>query len=246
LAADPTNVRLLQQQAAHDRAALAFAARLRRRGTITNAQYVQYVQGYQSDLLSTLDTIASQTKQTADATKKANQRLKIPGDVSGSFMYGHQFEIPLRLQIAQARAAALGNESGIRSIARQIKEAAQRALKSGKLAAQAQIDAWNAIADANQTLGEQTKAATTKFQHLDPHRIAAMLGLGASRYAETIIAMIGRGGTFPGGTAAFATAGGGVHIHGDVHLHGVQDVPAFENEMIKQGRGQPHTRRGSR
>jgi hypothetical protein len=40
-------------------------------------------------------------------------------------------------------------------------------------------------------------------------------------------------------------AAAGITINGGVHLHGVQDVPAFENALTKRGKQRAHRRRGS-
>lgn len=76
LAANPDSLKLLQQQASRDRAAIAFAERLRNRGTINNAKYVSEVAGYQSDLQSTLGRIASITTDAAEKLRASQQKLR--------------------------------------------------------------------------------------------------------------------------------------------------------------------------
>lgn len=71
LAAQPDNVALLQQQAEHDRAAIAFAKKLRDRGVITNKKYVAEVAGYASDLASTQAQIASIAASAISAQESA-------------------------------------------------------------------------------------------------------------------------------------------------------------------------------
>src|SRR5262249_24276017 len=74
LARSPNNVSFLGQQAAHDRAAIVFAAKLRQRGTISNQKYLHEVTGYEADLNATLSTIAGIT--SANAAKAKDARLK--------------------------------------------------------------------------------------------------------------------------------------------------------------------------
>jgi hypothetical protein len=200
LAAHPDDVGLLQRQAAHDRAAIAFAARLRAGNRITNARYVQEVTGYQSDLVQTLDHInqirSDAARKVADARKQAalaakrhldeqkralKEGQRVGEAIAKDYLQGvtglgyetvlgpkgaysgrlraslarakiAQFAVPLGLQLAQARAEAVGTPAEVQSIIRREKEAAEKAVKSGKLSLNAQIEAWNFITQANQQL----------------------------------------------------------------------------------------------
>src|SRR4029077_20793480 len=71
LAGDPKNLGFLRAQAAADRAAIAFAAKLRAGGRITNAKYVQEVTAYASDLQQTNSTIDGILQAAAQKTKDA-------------------------------------------------------------------------------------------------------------------------------------------------------------------------------
>jgi len=158
LAADPNSIALLQQQAAHDRAAIAFAARLRARGTINNAKYVQEVTAYENDLTSTLSTITSiqstaASKAAAAARKAAEARKK-----------ASEFTVPLTLQVAEARAQALGGGAPLERVERVIRRAAERALKSGRLSLEAQVNAWNTIAQVNDALKKQNDQFVIKYR----------------------------------------------------------------------------------
>lgn len=157
------------------------------------------------------------------------------------------FNLPISLQLEQARAEALGKP--LTSILEREKKAAERALKSGKLSAQAQIDAWNAIADINDQLKKKATVDQTKFRHVGTDRLLGGLGLtgDALRAARTRLAQLGPGGTIPNRGQAFALAGGtgGIVINGGIHLHGVQDIRKLENELLARQKSRPNKRRGS-
>ena len=80
LAGDPQNLALLRAQAQHDQAAIAFAAKLRTSGRITNAKYVTEVTAYASDLQQTNSTIdgilQAAAQKTKDAAAAAAQKIK--------------------------------------------------------------------------------------------------------------------------------------------------------------------------
>jgi hypothetical protein len=80
LAADPSNLGLLRQQAAHDQAALEFAKKLRSSGRITNAKYVTEVTAYASDLQQTNATIngilQTAAQNAKDAATAAAEKVK--------------------------------------------------------------------------------------------------------------------------------------------------------------------------
>jgi hypothetical protein len=241
LAAEPNNVVLLRQRAAHDRAALAFAEKLRRRGTLEGQKYVDTVTGYFNDLNSTLGTIASLTKKATDAAKTT--RMRIPAHIAGtavipglhafgvaeqrSFTAGFGnymrafgpitgWQIPMSLQIAQARAGAFGTSEQQNAVLRRIKESAMKALKSGRLMGQAWIDVYDTIAGINQQL--------------------AQVG-GPTKFRRSLR------GTMP----AYGLAGAHPHaivIHGDLVLQGIQDVTALENALEARAKRRPQPRRG--
>jgi hypothetical protein len=179
LAGDPNNVSLLRQRIQHDQAALNFLETLHKQNRITNKAYLAEYQAYYGDINSTLATIASVTKQAATAAKHA--AIHLPGVVGGtapipglgayrvterqSLLGGLQsylrtygpigaWQVPMNLQIAQARAQAFGGDQA--PILRRIKEAALRVYKSGRLFGQGYLDVLNTIAGINQQLGVQT------------------------------------------------------------------------------------------
>lgn len=88
----------------------------------------------------------------------------------------------------------------------------------------------------------------TKFRHVASDKLLAGLGLlpDQLRAARFRISQVGLGGTVPTPTGAFslAGAGGGVTIHGGVHLHGVQNVKQLDNELVKVRKRRSGSRRG--
>jgi hypothetical protein len=237
LAADPTNVSLLRQQIQHDQAALNFLEKLHNQHRITNKQYLAEYAAYYSDINSTLGTIASVTKQAARAGRHAAIHLPnvvggtgpIPGlgafarterqSLLGGFQaYARTFgpignwQVPMGLQIAQARAGAFGTTQDQDNVLRRIRAAAIRALHSGRLMGQAWIDVYNTIAGINAQLGRQAGVANIKFKRSPAYNTAGV--------------------------------GGTVVIHGGVHLHGVQDMTAMENELEARAKRRPRPRRG--
>lgn len=96
------------------------------------------------------EQIAAAVKAAADAATSAANKLK-------------SFAVPLKLQVAEAKFDALGNNAGLRRTLDQIKKVAQQALKSGRLGLQGQLDAWNTIKSVNDQLANIAPAASTKL-----------------------------------------------------------------------------------
>jgi hypothetical protein len=242
LAADPTNIGLLRQQAAMDRQRIAFLQHIHAQGRgPMGSQYVQELTAFYNDLNSTINQIASIRTKAANALKK---HLHLPGVVSGTgtvpglaafgrtetrgFAAGLNaylgaygpitgWQAPMSLQIAQARAGAFGTTADQNTVLRRIRAAAMRALHSGRLVGQGWIDVYNAIASINQQLAQQTNQYVIKFR----------------RTAQGLV---------PNRTPAYAT--GGVVIHGGLHLHGVQDMTSLENQLEARAKRRPQPRRG--
>jgi hypothetical protein len=86
LASDPNNLALLRAQAAHDQAAIAFAAKLRSSGRISNAKYVAEVTGYTTDLQQTNATVAgilqAAAQAAADKTQAAAEKTKAAAEAA--------------------------------------------------------------------------------------------------------------------------------------------------------------------
>lgn len=98
-------------------------------------------------LIGAYQELATVTSQIAAAAQEAADKLK-------------QFTVPLRLQVAEAKFEALGQEGNVRAVLRKIKAAAMHALKSGKLSLEGQLEAWQTIAQVNEQLKQTTKTKT--------------------------------------------------------------------------------------
>lgn len=152
------------------------------------------------------------------------------------------WDIPKALQLAEAKQTALGKD--LTGIDKRIVAAATRALKSGKLGIDGQIAAWNTIADYNQRLKDQGDKAIRTFKHVGARAIVAGLGLtgtAATAMRQRLNAapvyqyVVPVGGGHGGGTT--------INVNGPLHLHGVQDVSGFEDELHKRAKHRPKQRR---
>jgi len=113
------------------------------------------------------------------------------------------FTIPLRLQLALARAQALGQDQT--KILLKEKAALERALKASKGNIQKQIDIYNQIAAINEQLGASTQNAYGDYKKASLKAETAGLGLTAAqrRLLEARLSQRGPGGTVPkSGTGA--------------------------------------------
>lgn len=200
------------------------------------------------DQANVQDAKRAESKAAADARKAAAARKKAAEERKKAAERAKQFDVPLALQVADARAQALGLPE--KSILEKIRAVAQKALKSGRLGLQGQLDAWNEIGQLNDELKQKVQGDLTKFKHVNTAAIVAGLGLTADQLrAERVrLAQVGAGGTVPGKrTPAFAgaTGGGGFTINGGLHLHGVQNLRQLEDELEKRRRSRPSLRRGT-
>jgi hypothetical protein len=127
--------------------------------------------------------VARQLKHERDIVAAVNRAFKAYGAPLTSY------QAPLRLQVAEARAVALGGTGD--AVARRIRAAARKALESGHLALTAQKEAWDLIASVNQQLKSQTSQFVIKYQR----------GLRGTQPAYHV-----------GG--GHITINGGVHLHG--------------------------------
>ena len=199
---------------------------------------------YANDLTSTLSTIASiqsaGTKAAAAALHlpggvggSGSGALRLPGQVGGSGATSLRelhppsrdrrrgaagvqrpvSSVPQGLQVDLLRSRLTG-KSMVATL-KAVRAAARKALRTQKLSWEAQTNAYNAIIDVNQQLGN----TATQF---------------AVRYRRSLR------GTQP----AYAAAAGGVVIHGGLHLHGIQDVTQLENELEARAKRRPRPRRG--
>lgn len=163
-----------------------------------------------------------------------------------------QFQLPPKLSEEEARANALavldpqlgGGPSSLQvALAKRVKETAEKAIRSHTLTMQGLTDAWNAIAQANQTLAAAQGAVDT-YKGVSSKAFTAGLDLTreqrvtiAERYAQGQ----GHHGHAPTGPGA---QGQVIHLHNPV-FQGVTNVRELSEQLGKLDRGK-HQRRGGR
>jgi hypothetical protein len=125
------------------------------------------------------------------------------------------------LQLAYSRADALG--LGLRPILLKMREAAYRALHSGRLAVEAQTQAWDAIKSINDQLKQ-----------------------GADKAARSMRRQAVRTGRAYGAEYQFAYAAPGPRIHIEHFYSSASSPRALENELARRARARAHVRRGAR
>jgi hypothetical protein len=107
------------------------------------------------------------------------------------------FTIPARLQLALAKAQALGGDQT--AILLKEKAALERALKSSKGNIQKQIDIYNQIYSINQQLGSGTSSAYGDYKKASVKALTSGLSITAAarRELEQRLSRVGPGGTTP-------------------------------------------------
>jgi hypothetical protein len=111
--------------------------------------------------------------------------------------------VPLKLQLALAKAQALGTNQT--PILKRMKAALEKALKAAHGNIQRQIDIWNQIASINQQLGQSITNSYGKYKKASLKWETEGLGLTPAqrRALEAKLSQIGPGGTHPmSGTGA--------------------------------------------
>jgi hypothetical protein len=159
-----------------------------------------------------------------------------------------QYADPVRLQLELARADATKNTAGTITALKAMRKAAQRALDSHRLSTQAQIQAWDAITNANQQLasaaGQTTKAI--KFKSVSVGRAVMQLGLEWNRTNERrvaeFLATLGPQGKAPPGSVS-SPLSGGITIQGDLNVV-ANDPQRLTKEVARQAK-RSTVRRGS-
>jgi len=153
--------------------------------------------------------------------------------------------VPLLLQLAQAKAAATpGNVDDIAAATR-VKQAAEKALHAHHQSIEAQIDEWNAITAANQTLAGNAKGAIDTYHAVSTRAITSGLGLSRDQRVtleERLAQSAAHRGFAPNGPSAL---GQGMTFTGPITIHGVHDVYELYSKLRRAGEtvGQ---RRGAR
>lgn len=158
LAANPNDMALLRQKQAVDNAGIAWLNQRRAQGKITNEQYVKAITQLYNDRASTEATIQSLTAAQVTAAKKAAKDNK------------QHFVIPMQLLVAQAKAGTTSGTGDDMAAAKAIRKFAEWDIKTKKLTGQALIDAYNAIAAADATLGQTSTAHAGHVMRLTSSR----------------------------------------------------------------------------
>jgi len=231
--------RALETEAAITREQLAQAKTLK-----DKTKYAQQLAG----IMQQIQGIDASTASAAEEKRKAAAEKQRAAKERAS-----QFSVPLRLQLAQAKADAIAAGTGSTdmtggqiSAAKAIRAAALKAIHSHRLSIQGLIDAWNEVLTVNQQLASQTgsKGLKASYHHASTKAIVAGLGLTrdqAVAVRERAAQAEAHRGQVPSGPAA---QGQPIHI-GTVHVHGVQDVNKLWSELEKVGKRR-HQRRGTR
>jgi hypothetical protein len=220
----------LKAQRGYDLRAIEFLNKRFREGRVDAKKYTEQMVNLKNDLAGVNDQIRSMTKETEKAHKAAKARTAT-GGAAGAFAGAARgggapgllpsFAVPARLQLAQARAEALG--LNLRPILLRMRAAAYRALHSGRLAVQAQTDAWNAITAINDQLKQGADKAARAQRR------------GAMRLSRAA-----------GAEYQFVTAAPGPRIHIE-HFYSAASSPrALEQELARRAKARAHVRRGAR
>jgi hypothetical protein len=272
LAGTPT-LAALRTEAAYDQRAIDFLNKRFDQGKVSAKNYTDQLVSLKNDLASVTGEIKNMTKETEKSTKTVEKARHAVGGAAGA--YGGAatgggepkkprpvplgFTVPLGLQLQQARAEAAGKN--LLPILRRMRTAAEKALKSGKLSVQAQIDAYNEIADLNSQIKD---LATSTKKSVDGVKPMKWAWLGNQVGWKLVPASAGRDLAAPPVSAAVTARinarldrmppllpladarhpYAGITINGGLHLHGVQDVRGLETQLTRRTQQRPQTRRG--
>jgi hypothetical protein len=178
------------------------------------------------------ENIPGHVSDTVDANFRFGPVRGIPDVVRGGASgYGagfiklaEHYGTPLGLQLDLAREQATGK--GMGATLRAARAAARRALRSGRLSLQAQIDAWNEIANVNDQLKNSAKAAKDTYGKQRQRAVALAHAQGMGYQYATAL---------PGPT---------IHIE---HFHSNAGNPKqLEEELVHRAKARAHVRRGAR
>ncbi len=158
--------------------------------------------------------------------------------------------IPLKLQLAEAKAQALGRDDT--AILKKMRAALYRALKKTHGNIQAQIDIWNQIYSINQQLGSQVQSLLGGFRTASTKILTAGLGLTADqrRRLRARLSQLGPDGTIPGtGTGAAGyiinpDTGRPIIVHTHVNIDGKRVADNTTRHQQRHRRRNPRQRRG--
>jgi hypothetical protein len=178
LAKNPNDKAAINAKLAYDREAAAFAEKRIKDGKGSPALIAQLEQVYQDEgqlqehLTALHNAAAAATKKHDAAVKK--HRAEVAKAAA-------TLTVPLGLQLAEAKAGASGVESQQVKAAKAIKAWAKTILASTKTTTQQQIDAFNLIAQENQTIGSSTHGAGMAVKASAESLVAGVAGLSRAQ-----------------------------------------------------------------
>jgi hypothetical protein len=207
----------------------------------------QQLVGINNQILSIDQASAQAAQAVADARKQAAQQR-----AADALAARQQYQTPLRLQLAGARAdafaalhpTAAGTPTAAQvTIAKRVKAAALAAINSHKLLAQGLIDAWNVVTQANTTLAAalQAQAGGAKGTYVAASTRAITSGLHLTHLQRVLLEeRLAQAAAHRGMRPATGAALGQpiqVHVYVDGH-----EVTAAVDKHHRQ----THQRRGAR
>lgn len=265
----PDDLNLLRQLAARDRNVLAFAAKQRDRGRITNDKYLAIVQKYGTELAATeahINSIVSAATRERDKQAKKTGAARKQPLLSGSFDFAFipnrvhgsvqalaaQYATAPGIQLELAHAQATGDQGAIHRALEHALKAAHRAIQSGRLSIEAQTDAWNTIADINGQLASTTTGTPGGYAHASMRAITAGLDLSKMERKTLQIRVaqaLAHGGRVPTGPAALGIPlGSSMTQHVTINVHDSGNpratARAVLNELQKHGKRNAAQRTG--
>lgn len=199
--------------------------------------------GLEASALSTIWTAEDAAAQKRAAAAQAAQE-RIQAQIQDSID-------PLRLEVSLSRAQALGKP--IIRILKELRAAAEKALKSGKLSLEQQKEAWDQITSINQQISSAMKSATKSalgnYKQLNIDKIAKSLHLTAeqSKALKSQLSQVGPHGTVPGsgvGAYGYRATREVHHHHFQLYIDGKPVETSVRKHADKRRRRNSSQRRG--
>ncbi len=156
------------------------------------------------------------------------------------------FAEPFSLLLAQAKAGATASTTDDIKVAREMKAFAEKMIKSGKLKGQALIDAWNEIAAANATIGQDAAGQAHAVAVSAESLVKGVVGLtlAQKKELEQRYAQAGaHGGHRPTGHGVLGQDST-IVVHTHVNLDGKKVAENTTQHQQRAGRHKAHQVRG--
>ncbi len=230
-------------------AAKAEIAFIKREIAAGHLEGVSLIQGLQAEA-SAVNVI--QSAEAAAAAKRAAALQKAKAKIAAAI---ENSIAPLNLQVRVARDEANKNKADLLKALRALREAARKAIASGKLSQQQLIEAYNQITQLNQQIADATKkqaqAGRAAFKQLNLNKLTSGLNLTpAQRKAlQARLSQIGPHGTVPGdGTGAYGYSIGAndrpIHVHNQISIDGTKVASNTTKHQQRRRRRNSSQRRG--